>query len=213
MTPFQDICWYSGWIMAGRDRRVRHLPKRVLRQYGYVQTIPRSPTDIGPLAPEEVAMAFMEFALHVLSQQEKGDLVPDDEPLSHSRGYMCWFYRVSHPIVNPPAVVPHYTTDAHLRPIPPYKEVIVEQQWARHHPDPYQIISNISPEWTVQWGILMCLVIQRFFAWCRASSPSGVWWSRCRLRGGGVGVHGSRVLTLWLLYFCSFFMTFGRIWM
>jgi len=48
-------------------------------------------------------------------------------------------------------------------------------------------------EWTVQWGILMCLVMQRFFAWCRAYSSSGACWSRCRLRVGGVGVHGSMV--------------------
>ncbi|RHN45376.1 hypothetical protein MtrunA17_Chr7g0230131 [Medicago truncatula] len=36
IMPFQDICWYSGWIMAAKDRRVCHLPERVLRQYGYV---------------------------------------------------------------------------------------------------------------------------------------------------------------------------------
>jgi len=37
ITPFHDIYWYSIWIMAGKDRRVRHFPERVLRQYGYVQ--------------------------------------------------------------------------------------------------------------------------------------------------------------------------------
>jgi len=42
-----------------------------------VQTIPRPSTDIGPLAPADVAMTFLEFALHVLSQQERGDLVPE----------------------------------------------------------------------------------------------------------------------------------------
>jgi len=55
---------------------------------------------------------------------------------------MSWFYRVSHPIMNPHAVIPDYTTDAHPRPVPPYEEVIVEQQWARQPPDPYQIINN-----------------------------------------------------------------------
>jgi hypothetical protein len=67
ITPFQDICWYSEWIMAGSDRMVRHLPERVLRQYGYVQRIPRPPTDIELLAADDVAQAFTEFALHVLS--------------------------------------------------------------------------------------------------------------------------------------------------
>jgi len=54
--------------MTDRDKRVRHLPERVLRQYGYVQTIPRPPTHIGSIALGDVDMAFMEFALDVLSQ-------------------------------------------------------------------------------------------------------------------------------------------------
>jgi len=66
---FQDICWYYRWIMADKDRRVRHLPERVLRQYGYAQTRPRPPTDIGRLAADDVAQTFIEFALHVLSHQ------------------------------------------------------------------------------------------------------------------------------------------------
>jgi len=53
--------------MAGKDRRVRHLPEQVLRRYGYFQTIPRAPIDVGRLAADDVAQAFTEFALHVLS--------------------------------------------------------------------------------------------------------------------------------------------------
>jgi len=56
---------------------------------------------------------------------------------------MCWFYRVSHPIVNPPAVVPDYTADAHPRPVPTYEEVIVEQQWAIHPLNPFQVNDNM----------------------------------------------------------------------
>jgi len=66
-----------------------------------------------------------------------------------------------------------------------------------------------GPEWTVQWGILMCFVIQRrLCAWCKAYSLSGACWSRCRLRWGGVGVHGMDQYDL-----CSFFMTFCWIWL
>jgi len=129
--------------MAGRDRMVRHLPERVLRQYGYVQRIPRPPTDIEVLAADDVADAFTEFALHVLSHQQRGEQVPDNQPWAHTRGYMRWFVAVSHPIVNPPAAIPDYASAAPPRPVPPYEEVIVEQQWARHPPDPYQIINNI----------------------------------------------------------------------
>ena len=49
VTPFQDICWYSEWIMAGKDMMCCHPPERVLRQYGYVQTIPSPPTMIADL--------------------------------------------------------------------------------------------------------------------------------------------------------------------
>jgi hypothetical protein len=56
---------------------------------------------------------------------------------------MKWFVRVSHPIVNTPAAIPDYAADVPPRPVPPYEEVLVEHQWARHPPDPYQIISNI----------------------------------------------------------------------
>ncbi|AES97281.1 hypothetical protein MTR_5g048190 [Medicago truncatula] len=57
----------TGWITAGSDGMVRHLPDRVLRQYVYVQTIPRAPTDIDLIAADDVAQTFAEFALHVLS--------------------------------------------------------------------------------------------------------------------------------------------------
>jgi len=56
---------------------------------------------------------------------------------------MRWFIRVSHHIVNPFAAIPDYKVDAHPRLVPPYEEVIVEQQRVIHPPDPYQIISNI----------------------------------------------------------------------
>jgi len=45
--------------------------------------------------------------------------------------------------MNPFAAIPDYTADAHPRHVPRYEEVLVEQQWARDPPDPYQIISNI----------------------------------------------------------------------
>ena len=74
--------------MADSDRMVPHLPEWVLRQYGYVQTRPRPPTDIEDLTTDGVAQDFTEFALHVLSHQQRGHPVPDNEPWAHSRGYM-----------------------------------------------------------------------------------------------------------------------------
>jgi hypothetical protein len=88
------------------------LARAVLRQYEYVQTWHRPPTNIEPLAVDDVAMTFTGFALHVLSQQQRGHPVLDNELWAHSKGYMRWFIRLSHPIVNPSAAIPDYTADA-----------------------------------------------------------------------------------------------------
>lgn len=74
--------------MAGSDRMVRNLPEPVLRQYGYIQTILRASTNIELIAANDVAQAFTEFALHVLSHQDRGHPVPDNQPWAHTRGYM-----------------------------------------------------------------------------------------------------------------------------
>jgi hypothetical protein len=124
--------------MADKQKIVCHLPARVLRQYDYVQTIPRPPTSIGPLHPAEVATTFLEFDVHVISQQDRGEPVPVDEGWKHSDGYIKWFYHVSHSFIVNPAPVPVYVAQR-----PAYQEVIVEQEWARHPPDPLQIIISM----------------------------------------------------------------------
>jgi hypothetical protein len=47
VKPLIDVCWFSGWLRC-RDEKEMHLPERVLRQYGYVQTIPRDPAASAP---------------------------------------------------------------------------------------------------------------------------------------------------------------------
>ncbi|AES62467.1 hypothetical protein MTR_1g100190 [Medicago truncatula] len=136
--------------MAGKDMRVHYLLERVLRQFGYVQTVPRHPTDIGPLATADVAMAFMEFALHVLSQLEMGDLVPDNELLAHYRGYMRWFVRVSHPIVNP--LRPFLTTQLMpiLVPSLPTRRLLLSSNESDILLTHIKSSTTSEPEWTVQ---------------------------------------------------------------
>jgi len=51
---FEEIFWYSGWIMCGVVRVYRHFPERVLGQYGYVQRVPRHPTDVVDLRPAQI---------------------------------------------------------------------------------------------------------------------------------------------------------------
>ena len=51
---FEEVFWYSGWIMCGVRRVYRHLSERVLRQYRYVQSVPRHPTDVVELTPPQI---------------------------------------------------------------------------------------------------------------------------------------------------------------
>jgi len=62
----EEVLWYSGLIMCGDRRVYRHLPERVLRQYGYVQTIPRPPTDVAEMSAAEIAQAFLDFGTRTL---------------------------------------------------------------------------------------------------------------------------------------------------
>jgi len=107
--------------MAGKQKMVRHLPEQVVRQYN-VQKVPRPPTMIMPLAPADVAAAFLEFALHVAPQQQRGHQVPDDEPWKHSDRYIRWFYRVSHPLYVNPAPEPDIVMPRHV-----YQDILVDQ--------------------------------------------------------------------------------------
>ncbi|XP_024632161.1 protein MAIN-LIKE 2-like [Medicago truncatula] len=121
-----------------RQSMVCHLLERVLRQYEHVQRVPRPPTRVMPLATVDVAAAFLKFALHVVSQQQWGRQVPEDEPWKHLETYIRWFYRVSHPLI-----VNHAPEPDIVMPRPVYQDILVDQEWARHPPDPLQVINNM----------------------------------------------------------------------
>ena len=70
---FEEVFWYSGWIMCGVRRVYRHLPERVLRQYGYVQWVPRHPTDVVELLPPQIVQAFVDFRTHTLKEPDWGE--------------------------------------------------------------------------------------------------------------------------------------------
>jgi len=76
--------------------------------------------------------------LCLLPQQHRGAQVPDDEPWKHSDRYIRWFYHVSHPFIVNPAPEPDITMS---RPV--YQDILVDQDWARHPPDPRQVISTM----------------------------------------------------------------------
>ncbi|MCH85630.1 putative IMP dehydrogenase/GMP reductase, partial [Trifolium medium] len=101
--PFQDISWYTGWIMCGCSMVFPHLPERVLRQYGHVQSIPRDAViSARPLMNAfQIQHAFQDYLVkNYVTLQMRGPRVQsswDSEP-----GYIAWIYSVSHPKLWPP---------------------------------------------------------------------------------------------------------------
>ncbi|KAJ1424223.1 Aminotransferase-like, plant mobile domain [Sesbania bispinosa] len=73
--PFYDVCWYYGYITSG-GAPLPHLPDRVMRQYGHVQSIPPSPHEELPVPPSaDVHAHFIHYHDHLLDESRRGPLV------------------------------------------------------------------------------------------------------------------------------------------
>jgi len=134
---FEKVFWYSGWIMYGDRRVYGHLPERVLRQYGYIQTVPRPPTDVVELSPAEIVQAFVDFHTHTLKAADWGEHAGEDT-WCMAYGYVRWYTVVSHP-----QILPLLPGDI-MR--PRNEEQIIAEQWeryeARSSPDTYDMVSG-----------------------------------------------------------------------
>ncbi|XP_052735601.1 protein MAINTENANCE OF MERISTEMS-like [Vigna angularis] len=93
IRPFFGICMYSGWIRIG-DTLWRHLPERVLRQFGFQQDIPRSPTTVPDADVVAIDHMWLHFRAHVVSNVRHAA-----SPSDCVDGYIQWFRRVSHPYI------------------------------------------------------------------------------------------------------------------
>ena len=113
---FERGSLYSGWLRCG-DRMVRYLPERVLRQFGWVQTIPRHPVESALIDVNlaEITNRFRRAPDYALTPQELGETVVHGVEVVD--GYIDLFYRHSHPrMVLPDMLVPV--------PRPPEREVL-----------------------------------------------------------------------------------------
>ncbi|MCI32661.1 serine/threonine-protein phosphatase 7 long form-like protein, partial [Trifolium medium] len=81
VCPFEDIVLYSGWIRCG-PIKVRYLPKWVLRQFGYVQTIPRHPDSAANILDTVVRIDqhWLNYTDRVLTSDMLGSraIIPSD---------------------------------------------------------------------------------------------------------------------------------------
>jgi hypothetical protein len=71
--PFERVNLYTGWLKFD-NCMVRYLPERVLRQFGYVQTVPRHPCESAP--PREtlgdITLCFQRALDYALTPQQLG---------------------------------------------------------------------------------------------------------------------------------------------
>jgi hypothetical protein len=98
---------------------VRYLPERVLRQFGYMQTVPIHPHESAP--PQEtlvdITYRFQHYLAHALTPQQLGHRAL--QGVEAEEGYIKWFYTVS----NPRMILPNHEV---LVPKPPEQEALDE---------------------------------------------------------------------------------------
>lgn len=70
--PFEEICWYSGWIICGHGKVYRHLSEMVKRQYMHVPDILRHPQKVAHVNVFGVDQHFYDFLLHVTHEDDWG---------------------------------------------------------------------------------------------------------------------------------------------
>lgn len=98
--PFQLISLFSGYIRWGPLHHV-HLPERVLRQYGHMQSIPRSPRIVTKVHTSHKQMhhRWVNYFEHLVPVAVRGDQAR--HPGDCVDGYLEWFFRISHPFLIP----------------------------------------------------------------------------------------------------------------
>jgi len=84
---------FSGFLRLGTLVH-RHLPERVLRQFGFMQPIPRPSSSLPMMDFEAIDDRWKKHEQYVVHQ-----VVQAPAPFSCSDGYLQWFRRVSHPYI------------------------------------------------------------------------------------------------------------------
>ncbi|KOM40926.1 hypothetical protein LR48_Vigan04g112400 [Vigna angularis] len=109
----------------------RHLPKRVLRQFGFQQPIPRPPNSVLEVDIETIDDIWRHFEPHVITHVRLAS-----SPYDCIEGYVQWFRQVSHPYMIPgvdldrPSLVPrlrrHIPDDVSVRRTSPSQSVVLD---------------------------------------------------------------------------------------
>ncbi|KAL5192942.1 Protein MAIN-LIKE 2 [Glycine soja] len=94
VRAFQEISSFQGQLRWG-PMIVAVRPERVVRQFGYIQSIPPPPVS-ARLSQDQIDDRWMEFVDHLLPAGQ-----PCLVPGQVSADYIEWFFRISHPFMTP----------------------------------------------------------------------------------------------------------------
>ncbi|XP_068471118.1 uncharacterized protein [Phaseolus vulgaris] len=106
--PFETIYLFSGHLRLGSLSQ-RHMPERVLHQFGYEQNIPPSPMAAEAPGAHVIDQRWLQFDHHVVT-----GLRVASSPSTCVPEYMSWCRAVSHPYIrrgelgDRPSVVPRH---------------------------------------------------------------------------------------------------------
>ncbi|XP_058768855.1 uncharacterized protein LOC131642652 [Vicia villosa] len=77
---FDEMALYSGWLADSSAIVVRYLPERVMRQFGYEQTIPHDPTVSAPIAMtrRQLDEVFADWEHHMIHEEARATLSEHD---------------------------------------------------------------------------------------------------------------------------------------
>lgn len=75
--PFGAILLYSRWMACRLRISAPHLPERMIRQFGYTQTIPKHPVVSAPstLTRGEINVMFDDHASHLVPKKAQSIIV------------------------------------------------------------------------------------------------------------------------------------------
>ena len=131
VRPFQLLRTYSGLLMCWQERVYRHLPERVMRQFEFVQDVPRHPSFVAQMPTQLLITVLLDaqvwFYPHWVHRCQR--------PWHHDPGYIAWYDKVSHPRILPP--------DEGSPPRPVNVEQIIEEEHARELSDTLTIIGDV----------------------------------------------------------------------
>ena len=68
--PFDEVCLFTGWLACGMRKTAAYMPERVMRQFGFTQTIPRDPTVCAPptVKRSDMDALFDDFEHHLVPE-------------------------------------------------------------------------------------------------------------------------------------------------